>query len=465
MENFYIRDVVKATGGRLLCGNPDTQVCTLSTNSKEIGEKCLFVPIIGERVDAHKFIDGAVSAGAVAVLTSEHDRLDIAVPAIRVEDTVKAMQEIGRAYGMSIKIPKVGITGSVGKTTTKEMVACALGTGFKVFKTSGNNNSQVGVPNTLSKLSGTDEIAVIEMGMSMPGEMKRLAQLVELDCAVVTNIGVSHIEALGSRDGICREKFHIADALGDNGCMFLNGDDDILKVHKKELDKPVITFGIEEGNDYQAVNIEKTAVGTRFDIEKSASVICNVVLNVAGIHNVRNALVSVAVADRYGIAPQKAADALGNYGGVAMRQQISMVDGITIIDDSYNASPDSMKAGIDVLCSVPCTGKRIAVLADMMELGDKSPEYHRQVGEFIKGMKVDELVLLGSLASYIGEGAGASDIKITQAETRQEAEEYLEKTLRAGDAVLFKGSRVMELNRCVEALKKSKEEAKNGQNN
>lgn len=459
MENFYVKDIIEATGGRLLCGDAGTEVRTMSTNSGEIGCKCLFVPIIGEHTDAHRFIDSAVDAGAVAVLTSEHDSLNLSAAAIRVDDTVRAMQEIGRAYGMTVNIPKIGITGSVGKTTTKEMVACALGAGFKVFKTSGNNNSQVGVPNTLSRLSKSDGIAVIEMGMSMPGEMKRLAELVTLDCAVVTNIGVSHIEALGSRDGICREKFHIADALTDDGCMFLNGDDDILKENKKNLKKPVITFGIDEGNDFRAVNIKKTAMGTEYDIEKSGHVICHQVLNVAGVHNVRNGLVAVAVADRYGIEPQKASEALESYGGVAMRQQITSIKGITIIDDSYNASPDSMKAGVDVLCSVPCSGRRIAVLADMMELGDRSPEYHRQVGEFIKGMRVDELVLVGSLASYIGEGAKPSGIRIIKTDSREETDEYLRNTVMPGDAVLFKGSRVMELNKCADALKKSLEEA------
>ena len=451
MQDFYVKDILEATKGRLLCGDESVCIETMSTNSKEIGTNCLFVPVIGERVDAHRFIDSAIEAGAVAVLTSEHDSFDSDVPYIRVANTVTAMQEIGRYYGRRMDIPKVGITGSVGKTTTKEMVACALSAGFKVFKTSGNSNSQIGVPNTLSQITEEDEIAVIEMGMSMPGEMKRLAELVELDSAIVTNIGVSHIEQLGTRDGICAEKFHIADALNSDGVIFLNGDDEILLKHMNELKVKTVLFGMGENNDYRAVNI-MTGDTTEFDIEKNGANVCHVKLNVPGLHNVRNGLVAVAVAQRYGIEPVKSAQALEKYGGVAMRQQIIQCGGVTVIDDSYNASPDSMKAGIDVLCSVG-KGRRIAVLADMLELGNNAPEYHYRVGEFIASHSVDELVSYGELAVNIDMGAATNpDIIIRHFEKREQIDEYLKDELKDGDTVLFKGSRGMKLNECVNAL-------------
>lgn len=451
MQNFYVRDIIEATNGKLLCGSADTVVDTLSTNSKEIGSNCLFIPVIGERVDAHRFIEGAIVAGAVAVLTSEHDSLELNAACIRVDDTVKAMQEIGSAYGRRMNIPKIGITGSVGKTTTKEMVACALSAGFKVFKTSGNNNSQIGVPNTLSKISPEDEIAVIEMGMSMPGEMKRLAELVDLDSAIVTNIGVSHIEQLGSQDGICNEKFHIADALKADGVIFLNGDDEILKKHMSELKCGITLFGINDNNDYRAVNIE-TGEKTEFDVMNKEKQLCHVSLRVPGMHNVRNALVAIAVAVRYGIAADKAAEALSQYGGVAMRQQIIQHNKITIIDDSYNASPDSMKAGIDVLCAVG-QNRKIAVLADMLELGSRSPEYHAEVGAFLASHSVDELITYGELAVNIDRAAECNkSLKIKHFDTREEIDEYLASDLHEGDTVLFKGSRGMKLNLCVENI-------------
>ncbi len=454
MQDFKVSDILEATGGRLLCGSPETLIDTISTDSNKIGERCLFVPIIGRRVDAHRFIDSAVAAGAKAVLTSEHDAMDKPVPCIRVEDTVIAMQEIGRAYGRRMNIPKIGVTGSVGKTTTKEMIACALSAGFRVFKTDGNSNSQIGVPGTLAKITPEDEIAVIEMGMSSPGEMKRLAELVTLDCAVLTNIGVSHIEALGSRDGICEEKLHIEDALVQDGCIFLNGDDDIIPGHMGRLQHEAVLFGLGENNDYRAVNIESGGERTEFDIVIAGSLGYHAVLKVPGIHNVRNALAAVAVADRYSIPVEDAIRALSSYGGVSMRQQISVVSGVTVIDDSYNACPESMKAGIDVLCTVKASGRRIAVLADMLELGPESPRFHFEVGEYIGKRGVDEIVLFGELADNIADGAKInSQVNIVKFNSRDEINRYLEASLKEGDAVLFKGSRGMKLNECAEFLK------------
>lgn len=451
MQNFCVRDIVKATNGALLCGDINMEVCNVSTDSNSISEKTLFVPIIGERVDAHKFIDSAISNGAVAVFTSEHDEMTGDVPFIRVSNTTMALQELGKAYGNKMIMPKIGVTGSVGKTTTKEMIACALSAGYRVFKTSGNSNSQIGVPLTLLKIGMEDQIAVIEMGMSMRGEMSRLAELVELDDAVITNIGVSHIEQLKTRDGICDEKFHIEDAIHtEDGVIFINGDDDILKRRKKDLKHSVITFGLNPDNDYYATDIKVKNGGISFTVNIKNKGSYRAEINVLGEHNVRNALVAIAIAYRHGVPIPDAVKALSEYKGVSMRQQISVCNEVTLIDDSYNASPDSMKAGIDVLCSVKNTGRKIAVLADMLELGDNSAEYHSEVGEYISGKNVDELVLFGTYAENIGKG---SDKKYTCFETREAVNEYLKNTLKKGDAVLFKGSRSMKLNECVDFLK------------
>lgn len=451
MQNFCVRDIVKATNGTLLCGDINMEVCNVSTDSNNISDKTLFVPIIGERVDAHKFIDSAISNGAVAVLTSEHDEMTGEVPFIRVSNTTMALQEIGKAYGNKMIMPKIGVTGSVGKTTTKEMIACALSAGYRVFKTSGNSNSQIGVPLTLLKIDMEDQIAVIEMGMSMRGEMSRLAELVELDDAVITNIGVSHIEQLKTRDGICDEKFHIEDAVHtEDGVIFINGDDEILKRRKQDLKHRVITFGLNPDNDYYATDIKVKNGGISFHVNIKNKGSYRAEINVLGEHNVRNALVAIAVAYRHGVPIPDAVKALSEYKGVSMRQQISVFNEVTLIDDSYNASPDSMKAGIDVLCSVENKGRKIAVLADMLELGDNSSEYHREVGEYISGKNIDELVLFGTYAENIGKG---SDKKYTCFETREDINDYLKNTLKQGDAVLFKGSRGMKLNECVDFLK------------
>lgn len=464
MHNFYIKDIVSAVDGILLCGDENVKIENLSTDSNAITKNCLFVPIIGERVDAHKFIYSAIDAGAAAILTSEHDEFNCDIPVIRVNNTVMAMQEIGKAYTKTINIPKIGITGSVGKTTTKEMVSKALMAERKVFKTSGNNNSQIGVPNTLSKMSPDDEIAVIEMGMSMPGEMKRLAELVSLDCAVITNIGVSHIEQLGSKDGICREKFHIEDALKEDGVMLLQGDDPVLTAHAHELKHKVIFFGMNENNDYRAINEKAVSNGYEFDIAVKGRETYHAVLNVPGLHNVKNALAAVAVADYFNLDVNKALKSLADYSGVAMRQQITKSCDVTVIDDSYNASPDSMKAGIDVLETRPVSGKKVAVLADMLELGVDADKYHYEVGEYAAGKNIDMVITYGGLAKNIGQAVkNNSAVEVMSFDTRDEITKYLLDNLNSGDAVLFKGSRGMKLNECVEAFMEGR--IKNGSNN
>lgn len=453
MQNFYVRDIVKATKGEVLCGDMNIPIENVSTDSNSIKENSLFVPIIGERVDAHTFIDSAIANGAVAVLTSEHDEMTGNVPYIRVSNTTMALQEIGKYYGKLMIMPKIGVTGSVGKTTTKEMIACALSAGYKVFKTSGNSNSQIGVPLTLLKMSPDDQIAVIEMGMSMRGEMSRLSELVELDDAVITNIGVSHIEQLKTRDGICEEKFHIQDAIhAKDGIVFINGDDAILNKHKSELRHRIITFGLGNDNDYFATNIKVKNGGVDFTVNIKNKGSYDARLNVLGEHNVRNALVAIAVAERHGIEVTEVIKALAGYEGVSMRQQITDVNGVTIIDDSYNASPDSMKAGIDVLCDYNNNGRKIAVLADMLELGDKSADYHKEVGGYMAEKKIDELILFGTMAANIGDGFNGS-YKLFK--KREEINEYLLKNLKSGDAILFKGSRGMKLNECVDFLKEN----------
>ena len=335
----------------------------------------------------------------------------------------------------------------------KKLVACALSAGYKVFKTSGNSNSQIGVPLTLLKMSPDDQIAVIEMGMSMRGEMSRLSELVELDDAVITNIGVSHIEQLKTRDGICEEKFHIQDAIhAKDGIVFINGDDAILNKHKSELRHRIITFGLGNDNDYFATNIKVKNGGVDFTVNIKNKGSYDARLNVLGEHNVRNALVAIAVAERHGIEVTEAIKALAGYEGVSMRQQITDVNGVTIIDDSYNASPDSMKAGIDVLCDYNNNGRKIAVLADMLELGDKSADYHKEVGGYMAEKKIDELILFGTMAANIGDGFNES-YKLFK--KREEINEYLLKNLKSGDAILFKGSRGMKLNECVDFLKEN----------
>lgn len=453
MEHMTVNDMVKATGGRLLCGDGSLPLKHISIDSRTMKGQDLFVPLVGEKVDAHRFIGQAFLAGAAAVLTSEHGEMEDIHPWIAVEDTKEALQAIGRYYRDRLNLPLVGITGSVGKTTTREMVAAALSGKYRVYKTPGNSNSQVGVPITLSEISHEDEIGVLELGMSMPGELTVIARIARIHMAVITNIGVTHIEQLGTQENIRREKLTIQDGLADGGVLFLNGDDPMLKDIKAKDGCRTVYYGTGPNSLYRAEDTTMedgcpvfTAVCGRRRIP--------VHLRVMGRHNVLNAMVALAVADENGVPLEAAVEKLEAFTGFKGRQQIFRKDGMTFIDDSYNASPVSMKAGLEVLFSLEGAGRRIAVLADMKELGPQAPAFHREIGTWLADRPLDELFTLGSLAQEIGAGAvdkGAGFACHAFAEGDLDGlYRAVEETLRPGDRILFKGSNSMRLGQVAE---------------
>ncbi len=446
MEHMTVKDILSATDGKLLCGSEDAILEHLSIDSRTMKGNDLFVPIIGEKVDAHRFIGQAFDHGAAAALTSEHESMDSDKPWIRVKDTKKALQAVGSYYRDRLTLPLAGITGSVGKTTTREMVACALSARFAVFKTPGNHNSQVGLPITLTEISKTDEIGVLELGMSEPGELTIIAKIAKIQMAVITNIGVAHIEQLGSKENILKEKLTIQDGLKEGGILFLNGDDELLMNAKAKKGCRTIYYGTGESCDYRAEDVHLE------DGYPAFTAVCAqqrvpVHLSVMGSHNVLNAMVSLAVAAECGIPMEEAAECLQKFTGFKNRQQIYHMAGLTVIDDTYNASPVSMKAGLEVLGSMADVKRRIAVLADMKELGEKSPEYHYEIGEYIAEHPVDELVTIGALAGEIARAVKEKAPGITVKEFMEQAPlaAYLKEELEEGDCVLFKGSNSMKL--------------------
>lgn len=456
MEHMTAGRIAEACRGRLLFGSPDTVLKNISLDSRTMKGDDLFVPLIGENTDAHDYISQAMDNGAAAVFTSRHDQAPDwgQRPGrvwIRVEDTKKALQEVGRFCRRQLHIPLIGITGSVGKTTTREIVAAALSFGYQVFKTPGNYNSQVGVPVTLSEIRKADEIAVIELGMSMPGEMTVIAGIAQVDMAVITNIGVSHMGQLGSQENIYREKMAIQDGLKAGGTLILNGDDPWLKDSRAKEGCQTIYYGTGAHCHYRAENIEIkdgypafTAVGGGERVP--------VKLRVMGAHQVGNALAALAVAHLNGVPLAKAAKALEQFKGYKGRQQRWEVDGITLIDDTYNASPDSMKAAVDILSSLVNADRRIAVLADMKELGEEALKYHAEVGAHVGASRVDLLITYGQLAAEIQKEAKRcrSDLHTLHFENRDELEAYLLKEVCRGDAVLLKGSNSMKLGEVAE---------------
>lgn len=447
MKNIRVKEIVEAVNGRLLCGSEETPLKHISIDSRSMKGADLFVPLIGEKADAHRFLKQAFENGAAASLTSEHDEPpeEITGVLIRVEDTKKALQDIGRYIRERLTLPLVGITGSVGKTTTREMVAAALSAGYRTFKTPANHNSQVGVPITISEISNEDGIGVLELGMSEPGEMEVIADIARVDTAVITNIGVTHIENLGSRENILKEKLHIQDGMKAGGTLFLNGDNDLLQDVKAKEGCSTVYYGLGENCGYRAVNIAFDNGRPSFDMVHGDTVL-PVRLEVMGEHNILNALAALAVADHYGVPLKDAAEALREFDGFKNRQQIYVTGGVTVIDDTYNASPDSMKAGIRVLASLEDCRRRIAVLADMKELGENAPLFHREIGTFLTGQPVDEVVVYGELAEEIAKGAeGKIKTAVFKEAQKEEMTQYLETLLQEGDAVLFKGSNSMKL--------------------
>ncbi len=467
MAKLGIKEIVAATGGRLVWGSDEAGITSIETDSRKAGAGSLFVPIIGERVDGHRFLTLALEGGAEAVLTSRHPNQETVKREmenvcnqekswIYVEDTIKALQDIGAFCRRNIKVPVIGITGSVGKTTTREMIACALSGGYqRVFKTSGNHNSQVGVPITLFQVEPEDQIAVLELGMSQPGEMEKIASIAEVDMAAITNIGIAHIGQLKSQENICREKLKIQEGMKEGGILFLNGDDEILKSKTARENIRIIYYGTGENCHYRAKEI------TVQDGLPAFTAVCPdgeealVRLNVPGSHNILNAILSIAVARENKVSLKAAAKALESFTGYEGRQQIYETGRFTVIDDSYNASPVSMKAGLEVLMSVHPGRRKVAVLADMKELGPNEASYHQEIGAYIgahlEEHMADQILLLGDLAAEIQKGLfkarpdweNYSAVRVFQ--DRESLLDFLKKFLKKGDCVLFKGSNSMGL--------------------
>lgn len=448
-----VREIVAACGGKLLCGDPDTVVTSVVIDSREAIDGSLFVPLQGKKTDAHTFLHTAFASGAAAVLTQEHTRMEAKRAWIAVNSTQLALQDIAAAYRKRFSIPVIGITGSVGKTTTKEMVTLALSARYNVMKTKGNHNSQIGLPMTMFEFSKEHEVAVVEMGMSDFGEMARLARISTPKYAVMTNIGISHIGQLKTRENILREKLHITDRFVHGSVLFLNGDDPMLASLRGKIPYETIFYGTEPWCDFRAEGIAVQKETTAFCCIDPRRERVEVTLPVLGIHHALDALAGLAVAERLGVPLNWAAAALGNYRPLAMRQQIYHANEVTVIDDSYNSSPDAAKSSLSVLSGFQ-TGRRVAVLADMLELGEYSRKAHFKVGVCAAENGVDILLTVGPEAKAVVDGARSarSGIDCRVFNNNDQAIAELKSFLSPGDAVLVKGSRSMHMDEIVRAL-------------
>ena len=451
-KNLTAEKAAEAVGGEILCGDINAKIENVQFDSRAVGEGSLFVPIKGERVDAHRFIEDCLKKGASAALT-EHDIPEntYGKVCIKVDNTLDALQRLAAWYRSQFSLKLVGVTGSVGKTSTKEMIAAALSGGLDVMKTQGNKNSQIGMPCTMFDIKEENEAAVIEMGMSEFGEMDRLCDIAKPDIAVMTNIGKAHIENLKTQENIMSEKFKITKHFGKDSILFLNGDDRLLKtLHNKQKFKTV-TFGFSADCSYRAENIRTEGFNTVFTLCRDGKT-KEITIPALGEHSVRNALAAIGAGEALGLDIEKIQSGLMTYKNAPMRQQIYKLKGITLIDDSYNASPEATIVSLDVLKSIS-GGKSIAVLADMLELGEQAESEHYAVGKALAEKGIDGLVAVGSLSENTARGAADSGcINVFTAKTNDEAYEKLKKLISDGCTVLVKGSRGMHTEEVVKKL-------------
>ena len=456
MQALTLRQLLEAVNGTLLgdFDDLDAQAVQVSTDSRNITPGCLFIPLEGERFDGHSFIQAALEAGAAGCLTARER--ESYLPGrfyIKVRSTQRALWELARYYKKLFPIPFIAVTGSVGKTTTKDMTAAVLGARFRVHKTEGNFNNDIGVPLTLLRLEAQHEVCVVELGMDHAGEIDNLARLVEPDMALITNIGDAHIENLGSRENIFKAKCEIFPHLKRDGLAILNGDDPLLAALEGTLAQRTVFVGEGEGLDYTARDLSSDGAGHLFCRVKTPRSQFEANIPALGSHMIYPTLMAAAVAEALGMAPDEIIRGIGAFLPTKMRMNIVRCKGdIVILNDAYNANPQSMRAAAAVLGDAQ--GRRkVAVVGDMKELGPGSEQFHRAVGGYFAQSGADRLIAIGELARFMAEGA--QEAGLAQADyfpTLDAARNALSREVRAGVTILVKASRSMAFEKIVDFL-------------
>lgn len=448
--DFTLKQIAEITGGKYIGPEEllDTAINAVTIDSRAVEPGCLFVPIVGERFDGHSFISAAVEKGAIAALA--HRKGEWGCPIIEVDSTDDAFRAIAGAYRAGFDIPVIGITGSVGKTTTKELVSSVLSQRFDTLKNQGNLNNQTGVPITLLRLRENHGAAVVEMGTNHFGEIASLADIVRPTIGVITNIGESHIEYLGSRDGILREKCDIFKNIGTDGYAIVNGDDDKLRTLRGKLNH-LITYGFDSENDIRACEVEDRGLeGSSFTAVYGGEAL-RLMVPAPGRHMIMNAMCAMAVGMALGMNGEEIAAGVAAYTPAAGRMDIIKCSSITVLSDAYNASPTSMKGSIDIACMAE--GRKVLILGDMLELGNNGPDYHYQVGRHAAGKGADLLLSVGTLSREINRGAAEGGMETRHFADRESLLKELGSIIRSGDTVLVKASHSMGLDAVAEYLK------------
>src|SRR5881628_859286 len=405
MNPLPLSQIARFAGCSLASGDGTVVIAKVSSDSRTVKPGELFVALRGENFDGHDFVESAAKAGAAGAIVDSNWKGSVPknFALIRAKDTLQAYQELAANYRKSLTLKVVAITGSNGKTSTKDFAAAVLARRFRVTKTEGNFNNHVGVPRTILQATSGDEVAVWEIGMNHPGEIATLAKVAAPDVAVITNIGVAHIEFMGSREKIAEEKGALAEAVGANGRVILNADDSFTKTIAARARGKVILAGITAGM-IRADEISQSGTGTDFTILEGAHR-CRAQLPVPGLHMVQNALLAVTAGRAFGLSLEDCAAGLVAAPLTKARLQIKDLGCVQFIDDSYNANPDSMKAALRTLVELDTDGKRIAVLAEMRELGEETQRGHEEVGQEAAAFGIDQLIGIGEMGAVISRAA------------------------------------------------------------
>jgi UDP-N-acetylmuramoyl-tripeptide--D-alanyl-D-alanine ligase len=462
MNQLSILQIAELSGAKLEAGDGNVLVSRVSTDSRTVKPGELFVPLRGENFDGHEFVPAAAKAGAAGAIVdlAWKGKVPRNFALLRAKDTLVAYQNLAANYRKSLPLKVLAITGSNGKTSTKDFVAAVLGRRFRVTKTEGNFNNHVGLPRTILEATSQDEVGVWEIGMNHPGEIAALAKIAAPDAAIITNIGVAHIEFMGSREAIAVEKGALAEAIGPDGTVILNADDPFTAKIAERTHARVILAGTSAGA-VRVGEITQSANGSEFTILEGAHR-CRAKLPVPGLHMVQNALLAVAAGRAFGLSLEECAAGLVTAPLTKARLQIKEIRGVQFIDDSYNANPDSMKAALRTLVELDADGKRIAVLGEMGELGSESEQGHREVGETAATLGVDHLIAIGQMGEMIAQAAQKAGLEKTVAvKSTTEAAELLGEIAEPGDLVLIKGSRLARTERVIEEFSKQQSAVSN----
>lgn len=465
METITVRELLRYAGGELICGSVDASVRSISTDSRAIGEGDLFIALKGDNFDGHDFIGAALQKGGAGFVAQRGSPLpeDVAgnIQGIIVNDTRRALGEIARGYRSRFDLTVIGVTGSNGKTTTKDMIARVASVRHETLKSRGTFNNEIGVPLTLLGLGAHHEVAVVEMGASRRGDIAYLAGIAGPSIGVITNIGPAHYEFFTSIEAVAATKGELLKGLTGESIAVLNGDDESLVLAGRRHQGRAVLFGFGQHCDVRAVDVTMEPDGRpRFRIEMENRAASHpVVLGTPGYHNIFNALAAACAGISLRLDPDEIADALDGFEGPPMRMERSFVGGVGIVNDAYNANPASVEAAIRAFAAMSVPGKKYVLMGEMLELGELSGPAHREAGRLAAELGLDGLVGVGTLmAEAVETCVAAGSVASHLASSREEAVDILAGSLKEGDALLIKGSRRNKLEECLVLLKDRLEE-------